>query len=74
MVCPRCVCQYQTRNTAVIRLVVSAVLCVLALLVLYMAFLLCLNRGMAIAAGKAGYGQVAYHQQSNDEVMSLWYR
>ncbi len=79
--CPRCVCQYEIRNTAVIRLVVSAVLCVLALLVLYMAFLVCLNRGVraAFAAGKAnataaaaavtgGYGRVAYHQQCSEEV------
>ena len=66
--CPRCSCQYQTRNTGVIRAVVSLVLFVLALLCLYMAFLLCLNRGMAFAAAKAAYGHVAYHQQTNEDV------
>ncbi|KAG6444661.1 proton-transporting V-type ATPase complex assembly regulator TMEM9 [Manduca sexta] len=41
--CPRCDCQYEIRNTAVIKVVVIIVLWVLTLLSGYMGFLLCLD-------------------------------
>jgi hypothetical protein len=46
--CPRCVCVYETRNTSAIKVAVILVLCLKAVLVMYMFFLPCLKPWMAV--------------------------
>jgi len=41
--CAGCECQWQTRNTTTIKVVVILIICVISMLVLYMLFLLCLD-------------------------------
>lgn len=41
--CPRCVCNYETRNTTTIRVVVIIIIWIISLLIIYMLFLMCLD-------------------------------
>ncbi|UJR26204.1 hypothetical protein I4U23_007547 [Adineta vaga] len=41
--CPRCVCNYEVRNTTTMKIVVIIIMVVISLLFIYMSFLLCLE-------------------------------
>jgi len=41
--CPRCTCNFEVRNTTTMKIVVIIIICILALLFIYMGFLLCLD-------------------------------
>ncbi len=76
--CPRCRCEYQTRNLSVIKVVVILVIWVISILVVYMGFLSCLEpvlnrRGGAAAAAAAAAAatssasSLAYVEQRDDD-------
>ncbi|XP_061167463.1 proton-transporting V-type ATPase complex assembly regulator TMEM9-like isoform X1 [Saccostrea echinata] len=61
-VCALCECLYESRNTTVIKVVVIFIICVVALLFIYMCFLLCLDPLIAKRP------RTQYQQQVNEEV------
>jgi len=64
--CPRCKCDYQTRNLTVIKVVVILVVWVIAILMVYTAFLTCLDP--LINRGRANNGNLpSYNHQVNEE-------
>lgn len=62
--CPRCECKYEIRNTMTIRVCVILLICVVALLTLYMAFLRCLEPLLNKRRG----GIVKYEEHLNEDV------
>ncbi|KAK3096670.1 hypothetical protein FSP39_002249 [Pinctada imbricata] len=60
-VCAQCECQYESRNTTTIKVVVIFVICVVSLLFVYMLFLLCLDPLIARRPS-------SYQQHTNEEV------
>ncbi|KAM3968481.1 proton-transporting V-type ATPase complex assembly regulator TMEM9 [Aphomia sociella] len=65
--CPRCDCNYETRNTTVIMVVVIIVLWLLMLLSVYMGFLICLDPLIKKKKGKL-YGD---RQTLSEETCNL---
>lgn len=59
--CERCECQWQRRNTTVIKVVVIFIICTVSLLVFYMLFLLCLDPFLSRRPK-------SYVEQRNEEV------
>ncbi|XP_051163120.1 uncharacterized protein CG1161 [Leptopilina boulardi] len=64
LVCPRCDCKYENRNTTIIKIVVIIVIWVISLLVIYMLFLICLDPLLNKRLPKAGAG---YQEHNNEE-------
>lgn len=62
--CPRCNCRFEVRNTTTMKIVVIIIICVLALLFIYMGFLLCLDPLMSTKFRQ----NPAYQPQRNDEL------
>ncbi len=62
--CPRCNCRFEVRNTTTMKIVVIIIICVLALLFIYMGFLLCLDPLMNAKLRQSP----AYQPQRNDEL------
>ncbi|RNA15938.1 transmembrane 9-like isoform X3 [Brachionus plicatilis] len=59
--CPRCNCNYEVRNTTTMKIVVIIIICILALLFIYMGFLLCLDPWMNRRTR-------LYQEQQNEEL------
>lgn len=59
--CPRCTCNFEVRNTTTMKIVVIIIICILALLFIYMGFLLCLDPLMNRRAR-------LYQEQHNEEL------
>lgn len=60
-VCALCECQYESRNTTAIKVVVIFIICVVSLLFIYMCFLLCLDPLITKRP------RTQYQQQVNEE-------
>lgn len=58
--CPRCECKYQSRNTTLIKIMVTIIICIVSLLFVYMVFLLCLDPLLVKKPGR-------YTEQTNEE-------
>ncbi|CAF0825097.1 unnamed protein product [Brachionus calyciflorus] len=59
--CPRCNCNFEVRNTTTMKIVVIIIICILALLFIYMGFLLCLDPWMNRRTR-------LYQEQQNEEL------
>ena len=59
--CPRCQCNFEVRNTTTMKIVVIIIICILALLFIYMGFLLCLDPLMNRRSR-------LYQEQQNEEL------
>ncbi|KAJ8668528.1 hypothetical protein QAD02_010191 [Eretmocerus hayati] len=66
LLCPRCDCKYENRNTTIIKIVVIIVIWVISLLVIYMLFLICLEPLLNKKLHKAT-GGVGYQEHNNEE-------
>ena len=60
--CPRCVCRYEQRNTVIIKVVVSMILCIISFLTLYMGYLFFIDPIFS------KWKQNSYRQQREEEV------
>ncbi|KAK3865431.1 hypothetical protein Pcinc_028959 [Petrolisthes cinctipes] len=60
--CPRCECKYESRNSTTIKVVVILVIWIISLLVVYMAFLLCLDPLL-----NKRRSQPSYQEHTNEE-------
>jgi len=59
--CPRCNCNFEVRNTTTMKIVVIIIICILALLFIYMGFLLCLDPLMNRRVR-------SYQEQQNEDI------
>lgn len=60
--CPRCNCNFEVRNTTTMKIVVIIIICILALLFIYMGFLLCLDPLMNRRSQN-------YQEQRNEDII-----
>ncbi|CAD7082954.1 unnamed protein product [Hermetia illucens] len=65
--CPRCECNYEYRNTAIIKVVVIMVIWIISILVIYMLFLMCLDP-LLNKRVKANYQE---HTNEDDDTASV---
>ncbi len=63
--CPRCSCEYQIRNLSVMKIVVILIVWVISVLVIYMAFLACLEP--LLTRRGPGSGSYSEHHDDDDE-------
>merc|ERR1719510_427880 len=61
--CPRCVCRYEQRNTTIIKVVVSMIICIIGLLTLYMGYFFLIDPIFV------KWKQNSYRQQKEEEMM-----
>jgi len=59
--CPRCVCRYEQRNTTIIKVVVSMIICIIGLLTLYMGYFFIIDPIFV------KWKQNSYRQQKEEE-------
>merc|ERR1712141_869729 len=59
--CPRCVCRYEQRNTTIIKVVVSMIICIIGLLTLYMGYFFLIDPIFV------KWKQNSYRQQKEEE-------
>merc|ERR1712004_885245 len=70
--CPRCLCKAETRSVLTIKVVVGLIIWVLALLLIYLGYLVCLEPFLTGTPRSRATGGQYRHHQDEQRSMTVW--